>query len=111
MNKIDKTVLTAQVRNKLDPIGQNLDINAVNILKNYFLDANVTNKEKEILAQYDIDDNFLEKHKDLNRANRDYIVQRVNQYATHINTQLTALGKKMIVSILPKDLKAEYNFL
>tara|TARA_Y100001937_G_scaffold37130_1_gene52998 strand:- start:1510 stop:3762 length:2253 start_codon:yes stop_codon:yes gene_type:complete len=94
INKIDKTVLTAQVRNKLDPIGQNLDINAVNILKNYFLDGSITTKEKEILAEYDIDDAFLEKNKDLNRANRDYIVQRVNQYATHINTQLTALGKK-----------------
>ena len=79
---IDKVVMTSKTRFKLNPMGNTLDINAINVLKNYALDGSITEPEKEVLAKYDIDDVWLEEFDKITRTNRYYIVQRINQYGT-----------------------------
>ena len=91
---IDKVVVTAKTRFKLNPMGNALDINAINILKNYALDNTITDAEKEVLAKYDVDDEWLTDFSNITRTNRDYIVQRINQYGTSINAKLVEIGKK-----------------
>ena len=90
---IDKVVMTSKTRFKLNPMGNTLDINAINVLKNYALDGSITEPEKEVLAKYDIDDVWLEDFDKITRTNRDYIVQRINQYGTSVNARLTLIGK------------------
>ena len=58
-NDIQKTVLTAKTRNKLNPMGSSLDIQAVRILKNFALDNTITEAEKEILTKYGVNDDWL----------------------------------------------------
>ena len=90
---IDKVVMTAKTRFKLNPMGNTLDINAINVLKNYALDGSIEDSEKEVLAKYDIDDVWLEDFDKITRTNRDYIVQRINQYGTAVNARLTLIGQ------------------
>ena len=77
-NDIQKTVLTAKTRNKLNPMGSSLDIQAVRILKNFALDNTITEAEKEILTKYGVNDDWLNDFDGVARSNRDYIVQRIN---------------------------------
>ena len=90
-NDIQKTVLTAKTRNKLNPMGSSLDIQAVRILKNFALDNTITEEEKEVLTKYGVNDEWLNDFDGVARSNRDYIVQRINQYETAINTKLTSI--------------------
>ena len=90
-NDIQKTVLTARTRHKLNPMGNSLDINAINILKNFALDSSITETEKQVLAKYDIDETWLNEFNDMARPNRDYLVQRINQFGTAINSKLTEI--------------------
>lgn len=92
-NKVEKTVLTAKTRFALNPMGNALDINAINILKNYALDSSLTDEEKAVLVKYDIDDNWLNNFDGIARSNRDYVVQRINQYGTAVKEELTEIGK------------------
>ena len=94
VGEIQKTFLTARTRYKLNPMGNSLDINAINILKNFALDGSLTDTEKETLAKYDVDDAWLEDFDKISRTNRDYIVQRINQFGTAVNARLTLIGKK-----------------
>jgi len=87
---INRTYTMANVRKMLDPIGNNLDLNAVNILRKFVMDEVLTETEEKHLEKYNID---YENFATLTRTDRDFVNGRLTNYASVISNQLSLIGK------------------